>query len=420
MPLTWVFFLSFHICSSGSIITDMNLEFRTNSVLPSDEEITNTLINANITFKITGVEVRPTDTPTTHKPTTKHQTTTRPITTTTNTRPPTTKTTTRPSTTTTTTTRPPTTKTTTRPTTTRPPTTKTTTRPTTTTTTTTTRPTTTTTTTTAVPKRPPPSVTIDMIIIEVFVPALGDTKSEEFKKLAGKVQSECDKVYKQKYGLLFIRTIVIAFRGAARTRAEQNVEAELELEFNETSSAPLPSSTEIVGTLKEAALTPNSGFNLIVVPSSIGVVKALQTIPVSILTNGTFVVALSNSSSTEYRNRASMIKTGLEPFFMDDYPSAFTVLFITDFSDVSAKSVSRATIQNFMNLTFAANSPLPNANQIVNTIVRAANSSSLPFKIFTHSITVNGTVYSSGEVSCKISVLNAILLVAVAFLAGMD
>ncbi|KAA0723958.1 hypothetical protein E1301_Tti015353 [Triplophysa tibetana] len=427
------------------------------SVLPSDNDIKNTFNNAtNTTFIITRVEVIPTGTPTTHKPTTKHQTTKRPTTkttmrpptTTTTTRPQTTKTTTRPFTTTTTTRspttettiRPTTTKTTTRPftttTTTRSPTTKTTIRPTT-TTTTTTRPTTTTTrrpatrrpattttrrpattTTTAVPIRPPPSVTIDMIITITFFPALGDPKSEDFKILAGKVQSECDKVYKQKYGLLFIRTIVIAFRGVARTREEQNVEAELELEFNKASSTPIPSSSEIVGTLREAASTPN--FNLSIVPSSIGVVKALQTIPVSILTDGIFVVALSDSSSAAYRNRASMIKTGLEPFFTTDYPSAFSVLFITEFRNVSTKSVSRAAIKSFMSLTFAANSPLPSDNQIVNTIVRAANSTSLPFTIFTHSITVNGTAYSSGEASCKIGVLTALLLIAVAFLAGSD
>lgn len=69
---------------------------------------------------------------------------------------------------------------------------------------------------------------------------------------------------------------MFTFRGVSRTREVQNVEAELELVFNETSSAPLPSSTEIVGTLKEAVTTSNSGFNLTVVASSISVVSKLQ------------------------------------------------------------------------------------------------------------------------------------------------
>lgn len=53
------------------------------------------------------------------------------------------------------------------------------------------------------------------------------------------------------------------------------MEAELELVFNETSSVQLPSSTEIVDTLKVAATSSTSGFNLTVVVSSISVLSKL-------------------------------------------------------------------------------------------------------------------------------------------------
>lgn len=121
--------------------------------------------------------------------------------------------------------------------------------------------------------------------------------------------------------------------------------------FSEKSTAPLPSSTSIVETLKEAATNPNSGFNLTVDANTISViskssqsmysnlicpiamkctmltclentvqyvisfqivcVESLQLIPVTILTNGTFVAALSSTTTSEFQNRATMIKTGV-------------------------------------------------------------------------------------------------------------
>ncbi len=40
-------------------------------------------------------------------------------------------------------------------------------------------------------------------------------------------------------------------------------------------------------------------------------VESVQIIPLTILTNGTFVAALSNKSSTEFQNRALLIKSGV-------------------------------------------------------------------------------------------------------------
>ncbi|RXN29666.1 cell wall DAN4-like protein [Labeo rohita] len=183
----------------------------------------------------------------------------------------------------------------------------------------------------------------------------------------------------------------IPFRRVSKTRAEENVQAELELVFSQTSTEPIPSNTDIVETLKEAAATPTSGFNLSIDVTSIAVIKSLQIIPLTILTNGTFVAALSNKSSAEFQIRASMIKTGLEPFFFADYPTSFSILSLKNISEASVKSRSVPTLQNTMDLAFGADTVLPNSTQIVNTIVRAARNNTLPFQIFTSSIVVNGT-----------------------------
>jgi len=60
-------------------------------------------------------------------------------------------------------------------------------------------------------------------------------------------------------------------RSFSRTRAEPNVQAELELVFDQTSNEPIPANDEIVQTLKEAATNPNSGFNLSIDVTSIAV-----------------------------------------------------------------------------------------------------------------------------------------------------
>ncbi|XP_026106599.1 uncharacterized protein LOC113078515 [Carassius auratus] len=253
-------------------------------------------------------------------------------------------------------------------------------------------------------------------ILVIFTPDLQNTLSEAFKKLADEVQNECDKIYKLKYGVLFIRSIVKAFRAVARTRADQNVQAELDLVFSQTSTEPIPNNTDIVETLKEAATNPTSGFNLTLDATSIIVVKSVKIIPLTILTNGTFVAALSNKNSTEFQNRAMMMKVGLEPFFFADYQTSFSIISVTNFSDANVKIRSVPTIRNSMDLVFGTEAVLPNNTQIVNTVVRAARDNTLPFKIFTSSIIINGIEFSSGEVSSRISVVTASFLVAVSLL----
>ncbi|XP_049328477.1 uncharacterized protein LOC111197087 isoform X27 [Astyanax mexicanus] len=360
---------------AGSIITNLNLEF--SASLPSDNNIVDTVLNAKTSFAITQASVT---TAATATPTPETTTTT-----TTTTTPPPTTTTTSTTTTTTTTTPPPTT--------------------------TTTPSTTTTATTTPTPTRPPPAVALTIVINQVYEVALSDTNSNQFKVLATIVQAAMDLVYKAQYGALFIMTKVKGFRPGA-TRAT-DIETDLELIFNENSTKPLPSSTDVVSTLKEAISNPSSGFNLAVDPAKIVVVSAPQTIPVIFQTNGTFVSALSDSTSTLFGNRSLAIKQELEPFFTVDYPAAFSQLVMTNFSN---GGLSLTLIQNHMDLYFGASATLPNSTQIANTLVRAAKNNTLPFMIFTSQITVNGTVISSGEISSKISLFTAAFMVTLSLL----
>ncbi|KAI4892328.1 hypothetical protein NFI96_019723, partial [Prochilodus magdalenae] len=223
-----------------------------------------------------------------------------------------------------------------------------------------------------------------------------------------------DKIYKLQYGILFVRTVVLGFKPGS-TRAS-NVQADVQLIFNENSTTPIPAATEVVSTLKEAITNPNSGFTLPVDVNSIVVVSAPQTVGVIILTNGTFVTALSNSSTTLFTNRSLMIKSGLEPFFTADYPGAFSSLTLSNFSDGGLSSTGVNMIQNSMDLTFGATATVPNSTQIGQTIIRAAKNNTLPFQIFTSKIIVNGTVISSSEVSSKISMLTATFMVAISLL----
>lgn len=252
----------------------------------------------------------------------------------------------------------------------------------------------------------------------VYVQELANPATPEFKNLATKVEKEFDEIYRAQFGPRFLRTVVKAFIAISKTRADQNVQAQVDIIFNQASTEPVPTSTAVVNTLKEAAANPSSGLNLTVDVATISVIKSVQLIPLTILTNGTFVAAFSNTSSAEFQSRASLLKTELEPFFIADYPGNFSVLTLTKLSSVSSvvKAGSVATIQNTMDVTFVAEATLPNATQIVNTVVRAAKNNTISFQIFTNQIIVNNTAYSSAEVSQKISVLVALLLAAVSLL----
>ncbi|KAG5277683.1 hypothetical protein AALO_G00090220 [Alosa alosa] len=188
------------------------------------------------------------------------------------------------------------------------------------------------------------------------------------------LKMQCDAIYRTQYGTLFVRTIVVAFRPSSRNRVD-DVET-------------VPDSADIANTLKEAVSDPTSNYTLPVNVDSIMVTSAPRTASnVQFATNDTFNTALSNSSSTAFKDRASLIKQQLEPFFIED----FTPLFIS----LNAKSFSRGSIIHESDLTFTANVTLPSSTAIYNTMLRAAQSGNLTFTI----TTLNGTAVSSAVVS---------------------
>ncbi|XP_053475661.1 uncharacterized protein LOC128604515 [Ictalurus furcatus] len=248
---------------------------------------------------------------------------------------------------------------------------------------------------------------------EPYVPALSDSKSNEFKKLAAIVTAVLDEIYKALYGPLFIRTIVLAFKPLAR-RAADNTQADVQLVFNENSTKPVPAGDEIVQVLKNAAENNNTNTNLFDA-TTITLVNQPYNIPVQFRTNGTFVAALSNTSSDLFINRSVIIQQGLKPFFIEDFTKTFSILTMSNFSNGGPRANSD-TILNFMDVAFASSGGLPNITQIGQTMLRAARNNSLPFTIFTNNITVNGTLISASDVSSKISVFMACFMVTVSLL----
>ncbi|XP_062388085.1 uncharacterized protein LOC134076815 [Sardina pilchardus] len=247
------------------------------------------------------------------------------------------------------------------------------------TTTTTTTATTTTTTTTTQPARPAPTVVLQVVLTIVYTEELSNPQSQEFQQQAAQVVAVCDAIYRTQYGTLFVRTIVVAFRQSSRNRVD-DVETDVELVFNENSTESVPESADIVNTLKEAVSDPASNYTLPVDVDSIKVTSAPRTASnVQFATSDTFNTALSNSSSTTFKDRASLIKGQLEPFFIED----FSPLFIS----LNAKSFSNGSIIHETDLTFTADGTLPNSTAIYNTMLRAAQSGNLTFTI----TTLNGT-----------------------------
>lgn len=136
--------------------------------------------------------------------------------------------------------------------------------------------------------------------------------------------------------------ILLVCRHVVRTRMIENVEAEIDVVFNETSPQPVPGNVEIVEALKVAATNVTFQANLPLFANSITVISKLslmpsfsltfpdasvqsevdftllfcicvsledlQIIPVTFLTNGTFVPDLLYADSNSFQDRASMVK----------------------------------------------------------------------------------------------------------------
>nr|XP_020457686.1 mucin-2-like [Monopterus albus] len=103
-----------------------------------------------------------------------------------------------------------------------------------------------------------PIVQLGFKLEQTFKAELANTTSPEFMELSNKVTAQLDRVYSEKYGNSFNRTIVRSFR-------QGSIEVQADLIFNNESTTPNASS--VVQTLVVAASGPD--FNLTVNTSSI-------------------------------------------------------------------------------------------------------------------------------------------------------
>ncbi|CAI5668776.1 unnamed protein product [Oreochromis niloticus] len=118
--------------------------------------------------------------------------------------------------------------------------------------------------------------------------------------------------------------------------------------------------------------------------------------------NGIFTTDLLSSSSTAFKQRASLIETTLQPFFLARFPS---------FRFINVTAFSNGSIINNMDIRFASSS-VPNANEIAQVLIDAAKIT--PFDIEISSILVDGIL--SHGVSHNISLLTASCMVLLSWL----
>ncbi|XP_060886964.1 uncharacterized protein LOC132958256 isoform X2 [Labrus mixtus] len=280
-----------------------------------------------------------------------------------------------------------------------------------------------------------PVFTLAATLEKPFVEELSDPNSVQFKALEVQVVTVCDTIYRTRYGLFFVRTIVIRFRRVIVSTRMEGTRVEVALVFNNTiTEEQIPAEAELVQTLQNAFINPNNTFNISVDPATIEVMRSTNTTTssptaaqTSIATTSsvttvlatteqlvtqtltfrsageTFTIDLLNTSSSAFINRAAVIKSNLEPVYKAEF-SSFRILTVTSFSNGS--------IINNMGLSFA-NTNVPNGTQIANVLVAAA-SNITAFNIDTSSIFVNGIL--SGGASHKISLITASFLVLLSLL----
>ncbi|KAJ7983495.1 hypothetical protein DPEC_G00377630, partial [Dallia pectoralis] len=271
----------------------------------------------------------------------------------------------------------------------------------------------------------------------VFTDKLSDHTTPEFKALEATIVFEFDIIYKTKYGSIFIRTIVIAFRSVSTTRS-LDTQAEVQLVFNDTQ--PVPPPTEIGDTLRTFLNTTNGTLgNITVVQNTINVTvitgiatgnattnttaPPVITFPIDTTTTSastptatttstttttatttsttasvplstvvvvfksvgeTFTSDLSDSSTQGFKNRALLIKTQLEPF----YQKAFT-----SFISLNVTKFSSGSIINNLDVVFPASS-VPSGTAILKVLIDASQNITA-FNIDPASITIT-TIANSG------------------------
>ncbi|KAI1883510.1 hypothetical protein AGOR_G00232290 [Albula goreensis] len=244
---------------------------------------------------------------------------------------------------------------------------------------------------------------LNIIPTSIKVTDPGATTMAPTTTLAASVVVVFDVIYKARYGPRFIRTIVIAFRAVSRTRVEQDTEAEVELEFNETSSEPLPSTNDITTTLTEAVNNPSNNFSISIDPESITILRVVhgsRILELEFTSSDTFVPDLLNPNSSAFIFRAQITKQQIDPVFRDAF---------TSFFNYTVSSFRSGSVITTGDLAFNASEPSPNTTEVGLTLRNAVLNGVVQLGIDPDSIKVNGTavVTASGGVSAKLSLFTA-------------
>ncbi|KAI1888959.1 hypothetical protein AGOR_G00174120 [Albula goreensis] len=272
--------------------------------------------------------------------------------------------------------------------------------------------------------------------LSLQLPELRIHQSPEFRALAATVVAVCDTIYRTRYGILFIRTVVIAFFPVI-VRME-GTDVQVQLIFNETSSEPLPSDEDVVETLKTEVNNPNStlmnDFNLTVVADSIQLIRVANvsttpvpaattikavtaaptiattvtptsTIQIEFTSRETFVPELSDQNSEAFKARSKLTREQIEPV----YTSAFS-----SFLRLIVQSFREGSIVTQAGLVFNSTDPLPSNEQIISTLRDAVTNSQISFDIDPNSIIITSAAPSG--VSSLTSVFTASSLALVSLL----
>ncbi|XP_022624556.1 cell wall integrity and stress response component 4-like [Seriola dumerili] len=155
-----------------------------------------------------------------------------------------------------------------------------------------------------------------------------------------------------------------------------------------------------------ATTTTATPTNTTSVPATTTTAEAVTTRQLTFRSVGeTFTSDLQDTSSAAFTSRASLIKSTLEPFYQQEFPS---------FRSLNVVSFSNGSIINNMDIGFASTS-VPNNTQIANVLVNAA-SNITTFNVDTASISVDGTQVSSGVSHKSLSLITASCLVLMSWL----
>ncbi|XP_032412488.1 cell wall protein DAN4-like [Xiphophorus hellerii] len=120
--------------------------------------------------------------------------------------------------------------------------------------------------------------------------------------LEKKVKETYDSIYKKKFGILFIRSFVIAFRISTKSARLTATEAEVGLEFNKTTTSEnLPKNEVVQETLREAI--NSTTFNVTFIPNTINLIStplatSAPTTNATDTTNTTTTAPTTNATTT--------------------------------------------------------------------------------------------------------------------------